>query len=55
MVGFTAEYADGEIEIDGKEIVAADWYTRDNLPAIPPRISIARQLIDWFVDSGCPK
>jgi NAD+ diphosphatase len=55
MVAFTAEYAGGEIQIDGKEIVAADWYTRDNLPDIPPGISIARQLIDWFTDSDCPK
>jgi NAD+ diphosphatase len=51
MVGFTAEYAGGEIQTDGREIVTADWYTRDNLPAIPPRISIARQLIDWFSES----
>ena len=54
MVAFTAEHAGGEIRIDGKEIVAADWHRRDNLPDIPPGISIARQLIDWFVDSGCP-
>jgi len=52
MVAFTAEYAGGEIQIDGKEIVAADWYTTENLPDIPPGISIARQLIDWFADSG---
>lgn len=50
MVGFTAEYAGGEIRIDGREIVAADWYSRDNLPKIPPGISIARQLIDWFAE-----
>ncbi|MCP3950698.1 MAG: NAD(+) diphosphatase [Desulfobacterales bacterium] len=50
MVAFTAEYAGGEIKIDGKEIVAADWYTKDSLPDIPPGISIARQLIDWFVE-----
>jgi NAD+ diphosphatase len=52
MVAFTADHAGGEIRIDGKEIVAADWYRRDNLPDIPPGISIARQLINWFVDSG---
>ena len=50
MVGFTAEYAGGDIQIDGREIVAADWYSRDNLPNIPPGISIARQLIDWFAE-----
>jgi NAD+ diphosphatase len=25
----------------------AGWFSADNLPAIPPRISIARRLIDW--------
>ena len=49
MLGFTAEYADGEIRTDNSEIIDAQWYTRDNLPDIPPKISIARLLIDWFV------
>jgi NAD+ diphosphatase len=49
MVGFTAEYAAGEIRMDGKEIVDAGWFTADHLPQIPGKISIARKLIDWFV------
>jgi len=49
MVGFTAEHAGGEIRVDGKEILEADWFTPDRLPEIPGKISIARQLIDWFV------
>jgi NAD+ diphosphatase len=48
MIGFTANYAGGEITVDKEELVHADWYTRDNLPRIPPSISIARQLIDDF-------
>ena len=52
MVGFTARYAGGDIRVDGKEIVDADWFTADNLPQVPPRISIARQLIDWFADKN---
>jgi len=48
MVAFTAEYAGGEIRIDKTEIADAGWYAADNLPLIPPRVSIARQLIDWF-------
>ena len=48
MVAFTAEYAAGEIRIDNTEIADAGWFSADRLPAIPPRISIARQLIDWF-------
>ena len=49
MVGFTALYAGGEIRIDGQEIVEAGWFDARNLPHIPGTISIARQLIDWFV------
>ena len=48
MIAFTAEYASGEIRIDGSEIAAADWFSAEHLPSIPPRISIARRLIDWF-------
>lgn len=50
MVGFTAEHAGGEIRVDGKEILEADWFAPDRLPEIPGKISIARQLIDWFID-----
>lgn len=50
MVGFTAEYESGEIRIDQNEIAEADWFSRDNLPLIPDRYTIARELIDWFVN-----
>jgi NAD+ diphosphatase len=49
MIGFTARYESGEIRIDGEEIVEAGWYRADNLPRIPGKLSIARQLIDWFI------
>ena len=49
MIGFTARYAGGEIRVDGEEILDARWFTSDQLPNIPGKISIARQLIDWFV------
>lgn len=51
MVGFTAVHAGGEIAIDNREIVDAKWFPADRLPQIPGRITIARQLIDWFVQS----
>lgn len=47
MIGFTAQYESGELKIDGEEIVEAGWYRADNLPRIPGKLSIARQLIDW--------
>jgi NAD+ diphosphatase len=50
MIGFTAEYESGEITIDEAEISDAGWFDPDNLPIIPGKISIARQLIDWFVE-----
>ena len=49
MVGFLAEWASGEIDVDGDEIVDAGWYGVDNLPPIPPRLSIARRLIDSWM------
>jgi len=51
MVAFLADYAAGEIKTDNTEIKEAGWFTADNLPSIPPRITIARQLIDWFVQN----
>ena len=48
MIGFVAHYASGQITIDNNEIMDAAWFGPDDLPRIPPKISIARQLIDWF-------
>ena len=50
MIGFTARYAGGDLRVDGKEILDGDWFTVDNLPKIPGKISIARRLIDWFIE-----
>lgn len=50
MLGFTAQYAAGEIVVDGKEIEAAGWYTIDNLPKLPNSASIAKRLIDQFIE-----
>ncbi|MBV9388778.1 MAG: NAD(+) diphosphatase [Chroococcidiopsidaceae cyanobacterium CP_BM_ER_R8_30] len=49
MLGFTATYANGKIQIDPDEIADAAWFTKENLPLIPPKPSIARSLIDWFL------
>jgi NAD+ diphosphatase len=50
MIAFTANYAGGEIRIDHSEIADANWFSANDLPHIPPKISIARQLIDWFLE-----
>jgi NAD+ diphosphatase len=49
MIGFSAAWSSGEIQIDGEEIVDARWFKKDNLPQIPPPLSIARRMIDDWV------
>jgi NAD+ diphosphatase len=49
MIGFTTEYAGGELEIDPTEIEDAGWYEPGELPPLPPKVSIARAMIDGFV------
>ncbi len=49
MIGFFAEYESGVIVCDPTEIEDAGWYRRDDLPMVPPGISIARKLIDAWV------
>jgi NAD+ diphosphatase len=51
MLAFTARHAGGEIRIDGQEIVDAGWYRAGSMPRIPEPISVARRLIDWFVQT----
>lgn len=50
MIGFTAEYAEGEIKADGIEIETANWFTVDEIPSIPGSGSVARKLIEWFIN-----
>jgi NAD+ diphosphatase len=49
MVGFVADYASGELDPDPEELEDAGWYRRDALPNRPPKLSIARRMIDAFV------
>jgi NAD+ diphosphatase len=51
MVGFTCEYAGGELKVDGVEIDHAAFYSVGEFPKIPAGGSIARKLIDWFTHS----
>ncbi len=52
MIGFTAEWESGEIVCDPTEIMDAQWFRRDDLPQIPPKISISRKLIDHWLNEG---
>jgi NAD+ diphosphatase len=46
MIGFTARYAGGEIQLQAEELSAGGWFSRDKLPTLPQKLSIARKLID---------
>ena len=50
MVGFTAEYESGTIKLQEDELTAGAFYRKDNLPHIPQKMSIARKLIDWWLE-----
>jgi NAD+ diphosphatase len=50
MVGFTADYVSGEIKLQQSELNDAHWYSIDNLPQIPEKLSIARKLIDAWIE-----
>lgn len=50
MIGFTADYLDGEIKVDGNEIAHADWFSKEEIPGMYKKsISIGSQLIEWFL------
>ena len=56
MVGFTAEYESGELQLQREELSNGGWFRKDNLPEIPNRSSLARWLIDdWRCPSESPK
>jgi NAD+ diphosphatase len=50
MIGFTATYAGGEITLGDEENTDAGWFMADNLPSLPSKMSIARKLIDGFLE-----
>jgi NAD+ diphosphatase len=49
MTGLTTEYAGGELQIDPTEIEDAGWYEPGEFPPLPPKVSIARAMIDDFL------
>lgn len=48
MVGFVSTCAGGELVVDHNELEDARWFPVSDLPALPPRRSIARRIIDTF-------
>jgi NAD+ diphosphatase len=52
MIAFTAEHAAGKIRIDQSEILDAQWFSPNHLPQLPGWGSIARRLVDYFVEQA---
>jgi len=56
MIGFIAEAVSSEIKLNDAELEDAQWFTREQLrsgsPKLPFRISIARRLVDHWIDSA---
>ena len=49
MAGFVADYAGGDIMVDGEEIEDARWFSAGDMPSsLPSRRSIARWIIDRY-------
>ena len=51
MVGFIADWASGEVIIQEEELRSADFYPINQLPALPQKLSLARKMIDWWIES----
>ena len=51
MLGFVAEYESGEVTPDGTELETAGWFSAEDLPMLPDHGSIARKIIDDFIEN----
>lgn len=52
MVGFHADYESGDIHLQAEELSKGAWFRRDHLPQIPEKLSIARRLIDDWLENN---
>ena len=51
MVGYNADYVGGEIHLQWSELCKGSWFGKDNLPNLPEKLSIARMLIDDWLEN----
>lgn len=49
MMGFHAEYESGELVLEEEELCFGGWFRRDNPPDLPPKFTIARKLVDFYI------
>ncbi len=52
MVGYNADYVSGDIHLQKEELSKGNWFRKDNLPNIPEKLSIARMIIDDWINDG---
>ena len=50
MLGYFCEYESGEIKIEEAELEDAKWFNIDDLPNVPPKLSISGQLISSYLE-----
>ena len=50
MVGFIADYVTGTIRLQDEELSEGAFFTKDNLPELPRKLSLARKMIDWWLE-----
>lgn len=51
MVGFFAEYDGGSLQLQRSELSKGNWFHKDNLPTIPEPLSIARMMLDHWLEN----
>ncbi|WP_432455815.1 MULTISPECIES: NAD(+) diphosphatase [unclassified Agarivorans] len=53
MAAYFAEYADGELKIDRRELADAQWFEANDLPHLPPLGTVARDMIEhWLAQTS---
>lgn len=52
MIGFVADYVSGELHLQDEELSSGAFYTKDNLPQLPRKVSLARRMIDWWLEQS---
>ena len=52
MVGFNADYVSGEVHLQRSELSKRAWFNTSNLPKKKKKLSIARKLLDNWLNEG---
>ncbi|MEG2158091.1 MAG: NAD(+) diphosphatase [Bacteroidaceae bacterium] len=52
MVGFMADYESGDLCLQQTELNTGAWFSRTHLPKIPDKLSMARMLLDEWIEQG---